>query len=793
MKKTYKLLLALVFAAIPLLQTNSVSAVADTCTWTGAVDTAWSTAGNWTCSTDGVAAPESGDALIFPESASNKAAVNDLVAFSFTSLQISGSGYTLTGTDLTLTATTPLTINQNAAIGLNITYAPSLNAFLRVSSGQTLTMNGTTAFSGIGGEVNVGTGGFSGTIDFVGSISGTAGSQLVAVNSATAIVRGAGNTFTASTVGAESNGTFECRSTTCFGDNANNIYSGGGIVAIYQTATFSNDWETSATTPDTSWLYGFDNITITGAGTVNDAVGISQQTAARSLQFTGLITNNSAISLFSVDTTAIVRVDTTVNGAGGFAFGGGSFRLSGASTYAGTNTVNSGAIVTVTHQTGLGNNTGATNVLSGGSLQFNITSPQSIDEEILLNGTGVSSSGALVNAGQDLNFTNTITLNGNTTVKTNQNSSYETAFSDLITGTGDLTFAKTTGSTSGHITIEGTAVNDYSGQTTVDGTTLRLAKQPGGFGIPGLLNVTANATTAANVYIANDGGNQIWDGSIVTLTNNGANAATFESSIDTEVVGTIVGDGHIESDGAGFGITVGGENSFGTFDGTLDNEGGTITKVGSDYWDLSGATFLGGGTPFNFVISGTGAILWGSSFSNHPVNVLSGAILKGTGSVGAVTVASGGAVNVGTSPGCMTMASLVLNSGSTYTEEIAGTTACTGYDQTTVTGTATLGNATFSPTASTTIADGSVLTIITAASVSGTFNGLPDGTLLTISGMQFRINYTATTVTLTKLSGTATSTGLTNTGSPVILQSILGFMLITAALAVARLPRKQTL
>jgi hypothetical protein len=128
------------------------------------------------------------------------------------------------------------------------------------------------------------------------------------------------------------------------------------------------------------------------------------------------------------------------------------------------------------------------------------------------------------------------------------------------------------------------------------------------------------------------------------------------------------------------------------------------------------------------------------------VNILSGGTLKGTGTVGAVNIASGGKLAPGQSPGCLASGNLTLNSGSTYEAEIAGTTACTQYDQMNVTGTVSLGNASLSAILLNgfTASQGNTFTIINndgADPVTGTFNNLAEGATFTVGTTVFKITY----------------------------------------------------
>lgn len=293
----------------------------------------------------------------------------------------------------------------------------------------------------------------------------------------------------------------------------------------------------------------------------------------------------------------------------------------------------------------------------------------------------------------------------------------------------------------------------------------------------------------------------ISNSSNVTLVNDGATKATLAiGSTAIETIGSITGDGDLIL-GHGSRLLTSSSSNF-TFAGRLGKFSGFTSdptylgQIGSGTLLFTGSvnTTDYGSLRADLRASGGGTIaINGTSLSDVNTVIDNGGTLKGTSTVGNVSVLSGGNVNVGNSPGCMTMASLTHNSGSIFTEEIAGTTACTQYDQTTVTGAVTLGSATLNVVLSTTPADGTVFTLITAGSVSGTFNGLSDGATLTVDGVQFRINYSATTVTLTKLTGSLSPT-LSNTGTSIMASTIFsGLTILTTIVAGLATRRKNSL
>ena len=174
---------------------------------------------------------------------------------------------------------------------------------------------------------------------------------------------------------------------------------------------------------------------------------------------------------------------------------------------------------------------------------------------------------------------------------------------------------------------------------------------------------------------------------------------------------------------------------------------GTVDLTGNDTY--TGTTLVNAGT-----------LLVDGAIAGSAVEVKSGATLGGHGATGAVTVDAGGAFAPGDSlgqidsPGQITVASLTLASGSTFQEQIGGTAAGSGYDQTVVlNGSAlALNGATLEVTSSGGFVPdtGDVYTLIDnrnpGATVTGVFDdaqghALTQGSIVTVGGVDFRIDY----------------------------------------------------
>ncbi|MES2186334.1 MAG: autotransporter-associated beta strand repeat-containing protein, partial [Pseudomonadota bacterium] len=278
------------------------------------------------------------------------------------------------------------------------------------------------------------------------------------------------------------------------------------------------------------------------------------------------------------------------------------------------------------------------------------------------------------------------------------------SFAGVVSGTGSLV-------KQGAGVLTFTGVSTYQGGTTVNGGTLALT----GTGV-----LTATGALAVNVGGTFDiSGITAANATIGDLSGTGAGSVVLGNKALT--AGTVIS--------SSFAGVISGTN------GSLVKQGaGALTLTGSDTY--SGATTVAAGK----------LLVNGSIASSSLVTVQTGATLGGSGTTGAVHVDSGGTLAAGNSPGLLHTGDLALVAGATFEEQLAGTTAGTGYDQIAVTGTVDLGGATlntlllggFAP------ALGASFTLIdndAADAVTGTFAGLAEGATLILAGTTFTISY----------------------------------------------------
>jgi len=744
-------------------------AAADTCTWTGATSNLWSVGTNWTgCDNGNV--PDDGDTLVFPDSAAGKTNSNDIVGLDLNTIAFNGNNYALSGNAINMI---PVSSTAIAFNGTNNTFgiASTINgtSSKAISSGGNNIISGTVALNLTAGA-DMNTGSSSGTtLTYSGGISGTTRGFIISNEDGGTVDYTAISTFTHSgggTMQINDGALVYCGAIDCLGAGTTTVDMFGGSAMVLGAAPFDNNINLNAGTGVPRIVSVNAAAATTGTITlVNTDASFSAGFGA-SLQVNGNVDLGANTLTYGGLSTGYQIIQNGIVSGAGNVVANRQVQLSTNNTYLGTTTVNSFAILSVNAAASLGTAAGITNILSSGQVLFTLPADTTITENFSVVGAL-----ALQNTGFSPTLTGTLTLNGDTTLS---NGSVSPVFiNGVIGGTGNLTFTKT-GSGSAY-TFGGSTVNTYVGSTTVLETALILNKTAGGVGVTGNLNVIATALSDAGVIISNNGGNQVSDTAVINLTSDPANDAVIGSQNANEVIGMLTGNGNFIMSGAGQGITVGNGNLSGSFSGIFTNNvPSVITKVGTGTWNLAGVTYGGvAGQGATINVNG-GAVNWGGAALTAINTVVgSGGTLKGTGAIGATTVNSGGTLSTGNSPGCLTIATLTLNSGSNFNQDIASATACSGYDQTTVTGAASLGNATLNVTPTYTPAIGAVFTILKADSITGTFNGLADGATITANGITFKIKYTAKEVTLTYQSGILVpNTGLgklTNTGDSLWL------------------------
>jgi autotransporter-associated beta strand protein len=249
-------------------------------------------------------------------------------------------------------------------------------------------------------------------------------------------------------------------------------------------------------------------------------------------------------------------------------------------------------------------------------------------------------------------------------------------------------------------------------------------------------SLTINDYSAGTSFnsITIDAPNYDLQGSQITLT--GGISATYGSSSSTIELPTILSGT----------ITVqesGGILAFSNT-GVLSGSGSLVESGPGTLYIQTSSTYTGSTTVNN------GGILFvsGSIASSIGSEVDTGSIIGGNGTLNDI-VSVGGTVGYTNGPiaNILTATSLTLDSNSTFSATVNGTMPgglLSGHDQVVISGALTLNSATLSVpnTSPYSPADGDSIVLITGAtSVTGTFNGLPEGSQRLISGREFAITY----------------------------------------------------
>ena len=473
-------------------------------------------------------------------------------------------------------------------------------------------------------------------------------------------------------------------------------------------------------TTEAGILYLDGNITVNGSLVAQSVISGNAEI------WDGTYTITSVGHEYSPDLLISANVSSGGGGGGGLIkAGAGEVGLAGNNSFIGPVTINGGDVFALT-STALGSSTNAAvTVNSGGTLFLDGTGLDFGLKPLVLNGGGYAFGALSCSGGRS--WEGSVTLGSASTIDTYGGSSLTLA--GAVSGTGGVT-----GAGSGTLTFAGAAANTYTGTTTVSGGTLLLDKSASIAAVPGNLVVNSSAT----VRLANS---QQMVNSADVLVNSGA---LFDFSTLYTYIDTLRGSGTVNF-GVGGWIYIGLNNGSSEFDGSFTGtgyySGWTVGKTGT------GTFTIGGNSSYT---AGITHVLAGNVFINGsqpliPVTVDLGATLGGSGTVGAIT--ANGIIYPGVSPVILNSSNVTFSASGNFTVELTGPNpGAGGYDQLNVNGTVSLASATLTlvPAFTTPVAIGQQFIILNnngAAAITGTFTGLPEGTLFSVGGYTFRISY----------------------------------------------------
>ncbi len=432
---------------------------------------------------------------------------------------------------------------------------------------------------------------------------------------------------------------------------------------------------------------------------------------------------------------------------------GASLQLSGTDTYSGGTTVGGGATL---GGGGLASadpfGSGAVAVDNGGTLTLNSAFGDGVLDNSLSLGTGTAGTAALDDAeGTGASYwSGTVALDGANTVSAN--STGNLVFDGGIAGAGQALTVGSTGN-AGDVALSPSPCSDdnYSGGTTVNvGSLVLTCSGAAGPTATDAVTVAAGATVkyqlaSSGLSVPND---VALDG---TLLDNTPGATTSSGTV------TIGGAASIVASGPASEVD---------FTNTISGSGTLVFAQGTPYLAvLSGTNTYSGAV----TVQQSQTLDVTGSLAAATITVNAGAVLEGSGTVGAITGNQGTVV-----PG-MTAAPGVLDttspadlgpSGGAFSVSINGTSPGSGYSQLSSNSTVNLDSAALQITDSTVVPYGTVFVIVASSAagspVSGTFASMPAGTVITTQGGRtLKVGYSTNAVTLTDVTGGSPVTKVT--------------------------------
>jgi autotransporter-associated beta strand protein len=250
------------------------------------------------------------------------------------------------------------------------------------------------------------------------------------------------------------------------------------------------------------------------------------------------------------------------------------------------------------------------------------------------------------------------------------------------TGGGGTTWFFDT-STAGNATItnnagpaanrQGTQTAFYNSSSAANSTIIANGATQSGAGAGGI--VFDDSSTAANATLIANGGTGGELGGYIFLNSNGGTSRVelfgngTLTTFDSVTIGSLEGDGQVDTF-AGFNtFSVGSNNMSTTFSGVVGGNG-AFAKVGIGTLTLSGANTYYGST----TVTQGKLVLNGSLASTSSVTIQDGATLGGSGHAqGSATLQSGGIIAPGDSVGTLRLGSLTWGGGGKMQFDLAST------------------------------------------------------------------------------------------------------------------------
>jgi fibronectin-binding autotransporter adhesin len=735
--------------ALVALSCFSSVALAQSGTWSATTTPAtWSDTGNWA---SGTVATGSGNTANFTNDIAADTTINITADQTIGSIIFGDSNTSTAGSwiianngiatnNLIFAGTTP-TITVNA---LGATKTATISAIIQGTAGLTKSGSGTLVLS----SLNTFTGGFTindGRVNFsqangLGAnnitIGGSNDTILDYTGGNSSITNVTGWTLTGSGTVTRSNSAgngIGWGTAKITGSSGGLIYTAGSAGAVIQVGAVTSDYTGGTTlTSGTIVMNGANNGDTSTAGTFGNGSVASNVVTLNGASIRGGTTTATRTIFNNISFTADTTLAATSGGA------------TGTLTWAGEVTLNGTGARQLT-QASLTQDTVFSNTIKNGTVSdftVNFTGSRSVSLSaantfsgtMLVTGTGggglaLAHVNALQNATLD---TGNATASRAVTFTAAGTNTYNIG---ALTGADDLAIGGNT------ISVGAKAV-DSTFNGAISGSGGKLTKVGG----------NQLALAVANSY---DGGTDINAGTLEIGHANalgttgtiafGGGTLKYGTGITTDLSGRF-------STAASQAYKINTNGNHVTFASGLNSAGGSLTKEGAGTLTLSdtGAYSYSGPTNVN-----EGTLVVNGNISTSTVTVADGATIGGSGTVGALTIQSGGFVNPGNSPGILNTGD--YNQAGTLVAEITGLTAGTEHDQINVTGTVTLsGSLSVLATGGTYALDSMIFLILNDGidAVNGTFFGLAQGaTAATFGGFDWIISYEANSTSSSFLGG----------------------------------------